>query len=141
MEVADEEWVLLYDRYDIWAVDPNGRREPRNLTRAFGRTWEISLRNVNLDREARTTDLDKPLLLSAFSERTKQSGFYRLEDGFLKKLIMEDKRFGNPQKAQDADVLLLTREDFQEFPNLWVTDLDMQRFTRLSDANPQQAEY
>jgi len=138
---TDEEWVLLYDRYDIWAVDPNGRREPRNLTRAFGRTWEISLRNVNLDREARTTDLDKPLLLSAFSERTKQSGFYRLEDGFLKKLIMEDKRFGNPQKAQDADVLLLTREDFQEFPNLWVTDLDMQRFTRLSDANPQQAEY
>lgn len=137
----DEEWVLLYDRYDIWALDPNGRRESRNLTRAFGRAWDIRLRILNLDREAQTVDLRKPLLLSAFSERTKQSGFYRLQDGFIKKLIMEDKRYGTPQKAKDADVLMLTREDFQEFPNLWVTDLDLQRLTRISDANPQQAEY
>lgn len=137
----DEEWILLYDRYDIWAVDPNGRREPFNITRAFGRTWDINLRIINLDREARTVDLDQPLLLSAFSERTKQSGFYRFEHGFLRKLIMEDKRYGPPQKAKDADVLLLTREDFQEFPNLWVTDTDLQRLTRISDANPQQAEY
>lgn len=138
---ADEEWLLLYDRYDIWAVDPNGRREPRNVTRAFGRTWEIALRIVNLDREQRTSDLAKPMLLSAFSERTKQSGFYRLEGGFLKKLIMEDKRYGAPQKAKDADVLMLTRESFQEFPNLWMTNTDMQRFVRISDANPQQSEY
>ncbi len=136
----DEEF-LIYDRYDIWAVDPTGKRPARCLTDGYGRRWEIQLRVLNLNRDEEGLDPSQPWLLSAFSERTKQSGFYRLKGAVLQKLIMEDKRFGNPQKADDADVLLLTREDFQEFPNLWATDSNLQRFTRLSDANPQQSEY
>ncbi|GIV02931.1 MAG: hypothetical protein KatS3mg015_1761 [Fimbriimonadales bacterium] len=137
----DDEEFLIYDRYDIWAVDPTGKRPARCLTDGYGRRWEIQLRVLNLNRDEEGLDPSQPWLLSAFSERTKQSGFYRLNGAVLQKLIMEDKRFGNPQKADDADVLLLTREDFQEFPNLWATDSNLQRFTRLSDANPQQSEY
>src|SRR5690606_32458129 len=33
----DDEWFLVYDRYDIWATDPSGRRAPRNVTEGVGR--------------------------------------------------------------------------------------------------------
>jgi dipeptidyl aminopeptidase/acylaminoacyl peptidase len=38
-------------------------------------------------------------------------------------------------------VLLWTREDVAEFPDLWVSGPEFQDARRMSDANPQQAEY
>lgn len=138
---TNEQEFLIYDRYDIWAVDPTRQRPARCLTDGYGRRWDIRFRVLPLNREEDILDPKQPWLLSAFSERTKQSGFFRLEGTGLSKLILEDKRFGNPQKAEKSDTILVTREDFQEFPNLWATDTSFHRLTRLSDANPQQAEY
>jgi dipeptidyl aminopeptidase/acylaminoacyl peptidase len=56
-------------------------------------------------------------------------------------LLWEGRRFSTPRKADAADRLLYTRESIAEFPNLWVSGLDFARPSRLSDANPQQAEY
>jgi dipeptidyl aminopeptidase/acylaminoacyl peptidase len=44
-------------------------------------------------------------------------------------------------KAEDADVVMLTRSTFREFPDLYITDPTFRSFDRISDANPQQAEY
>jgi len=55
---------------------------------------------------------------------------------------MLDERFGyRTTKAEDADVLLFTRESFREFPDLWVSDLSFRDMRKMSDANPQMAEY
>jgi len=56
-------------------------------------------------------------------------------------LVREPKRFSRPRKAEDADVLMYTRQDIEEFPNLWVTGMDFSDSQQVSDANPQQDEY
>jgi dipeptidyl aminopeptidase/acylaminoacyl peptidase len=140
----DDREVLVYDRYDIWAVDPTGQRAPRNLTDGVGRRDSMRFRVVDLDREREEIGVDEPLLLSAFDYRSKAAGFYRDRiqgDGVPEQLLWMDRRFSTPRKADDADLLLYTRESIEEFPNLWVADLDLDGARQLSDANPQQSEY
>jgi dipeptidyl aminopeptidase/acylaminoacyl peptidase len=88
----------------------------------------------------------RPLLLSAVDERTKASGLYRVaftggaEPGPTK-LVMLDKAFGVPIKARNADVYVFTLSRFEEFGNLWTSSGAFTDMKKVSDANPQQAQY
>ena len=135
--------VLLYDRHDVWALDPSGRRAPRNVTDSAGRRASVVLRLVELDPEARFVDPSQPLLLEAFDERTKASGFWRDRLGVDRepeRIVMADRRFGEPMKARSADVFLVTQSTYRQFPDLW-TGTRLDALARISDANPQQREY
>jgi acetyl esterase/lipase len=140
----DDREVLIYDRYDVWAVDPTGRRAPRNVTDGVGRRDSVRIRLVDLDREREAIPSAEPLLLAAFDYRTKAAGFLRdrvTGDGAPEQLLWMDRQFSTPRKAAAAGMLLYTRESLAEFPDLWTAGLDFARPVRLSDANPQQAEY
>lgn len=136
---------LVYDRFDLWAVDPASPATPVNVTRGEGRASGIRFRVIRPEREEDgSLATDTPLLLSAFQERTKQAGFYRGRlDGRTapERLVFEDRSFSTPVRAAGADRWLFTRETFREFPDLWVADGDFSSPVRVSDANPQQAEY
>jgi dipeptidyl aminopeptidase/acylaminoacyl peptidase len=139
----DDRSVLLYDRYDIWEARPESG-ELRKVTNGIGREEGIVFRYTRLDPEVRTIASDKPMLLSAVDERTKASGYYRLAPGGKGrpvKLVMLDKAFGNLQQAREADTLVFTLSRFEEFPNLWTSDGSFGNMRKLSDANPQQAQY
>jgi len=85
-----------------------------------------------------------PALFSTFDLVTKASGFASARtdrDVSARTLLAGDVRYGRPLKAKDADRLLWTRESFVEFPDLWVSDLEFAHARKLSDANPQQAEF
>lgn len=139
-----DEALLVYDRFDIWAVDPECDREPRRITEGVGRDNDMELRYVRLDPDQRFIDPDQPLLLSAFDIYTKDAGFFRDqvtgEDPPVE-LVLAPKRFNNLSRAKDADVLLYTREDVAEFPDLWVADGSFGGPRKISRANPQQSEY
>lgn len=140
----DDERVLIYDRYDIWLVDPTGREAPRNVTEGVGRSEGIRFRYVREDSDEEAVDLDREALLSAFNLTTKQDGYYRDRLGRNdrpQRLVMGDFDLSSPTKAEDADVVIFTRQTFTEFPDLWTSSSDFSDMTRLSDANPQQSEY
>ncbi len=135
--------VLLYDRYDIWEVRPDGTGA-RMLTRGMGREQKLSFRYQRLDPEETAIPAGKPLLLNTTDDRTKASGFYRVGlagSSPPEKILMADKLFGGVIKAKKADVIVLTAQRFDEFPNLWAADGNFAGLTKVSDANPQQAEY
>ena len=69
----DDEYVLLYDRYDIWSVDPSGLKNPFCLTSRYGRQNKLRLRYVKLDKDEYFISLKQPLYLSTFNERTMQT--------------------------------------------------------------------
>lgn len=141
---SDARWLLIYDRYDMWAVDPRGRVPPRNVTDGVGRCDSVRFRYVRLDREQETVPLDRPILLAAFHYGDKRSGFYRdhiTGDRAPEELVFAMRRFSTPTRADDADRLLLTRQSVEEFPDLWVADVDFRSMRRVSHANPQQGEY
>jgi dipeptidyl aminopeptidase/acylaminoacyl peptidase len=136
----DEKYVLLYDRYDVWQVAPDGSGA-KNLTDGVGRKEKVIFRYVRLDEdeEDRAIDPARPILLSAVNEWTRDSGFYRdrIDGGLPGKLVMAAKSFSNPAKAKNADVLLLTASTFNEFPDLLVTDSSFKELKKVSNANPQ----
>lgn len=138
----DDRSVLAYDRFDVWELDPAGARAPRMVTDSAGRKGHVTLRLVDLDPDDRFVDPRKPLLLRAFDDETKASGFYedRLSDAAPpRRLIMADVAFGTPQRARHGDQLVLTRGTFTDFPDLY-TGTSLASLTRLSNGNPQQAE-
>jgi hypothetical protein len=137
--------VLLYDRFDIWELDPAGVRPAAIVTDSVGRRENIVFRVVDLAQndDERAIDPAKPLMLRAFDEDTKASGFYRDRLGAKsdpEKIVMADLAYGVPQKARDADVYLVTKGTFVDFPNLWVGP-SLTSLTKISDANPWQKEY
>ncbi|MFZ1806587.1 MAG: prolyl oligopeptidase family serine peptidase [Cyclobacteriaceae bacterium] len=140
---TDDELFIAYDRYDLWAFDPQTNKTPVNLTK-IGRTQKIVFRYVKSDEEERNIDPSKELLLSAFDEKTKASGYYTLslKNGKLTKRIMDNFSFGDVKKAKLADQLLFTRQSFREFPDLWTTtDSKFTNIKKLSEANPQMKNY
>ena len=141
---TDDNQFLVYDHYDIWLTDPNGRKSPVNLTEGVGRDTETRFRYVRLDPEERARDPKSDLLLSAFNLNTKASGYYRdhiQKDTTPIELIMKDKRFQGLRKAKNADRLMFAQATFREYPDLWSSDLNFQNTKRISDVNPQQKDY
>jgi dipeptidyl aminopeptidase/acylaminoacyl peptidase len=139
-----EKSVLLYDRYDIWEVDPAGRAPARVLTDSVGRREHTIFRIAEADTTLRFVSTSHPVLLEATDDSTKSSGFWSDRVGVEqepRQLIMEARRLADLQKAPKADVYLFTRSTFREFPDLWVTDASFHAPTRISEANPQQSEY
>ncbi len=138
----DDKLLIVYDRYDLWAFDPAGNTKPVNLTK-IGREQKIVFRYQRLDREERFIKSDQELILSAFDETTKASGFYSLslKSGKLTKLLMSDHAYGRLQKAEASNQVLYTRESFREFSDLWTTTLSFNTPKKISDANPQMKNY
>jgi dipeptidyl aminopeptidase/acylaminoacyl peptidase len=131
---------LLYDRYDIWSVAPDGASNESgavNLTQSAGRKGHLIFRYVKLDPEEESVDTSRPLLLHAENDDTYEAGFYRLESGMVHKLVMSAREYGAPVKANDADVFAVTAGSFSEYPDIEVTDATMKEMHRASNANPQ----
>ncbi len=137
---SDGTALILNGRYDLW-LQPLDGATARNLTGGRGTAEEVRFRVVRTDPEVQTIDLERPLLLSAYGQWTKKSGYFELSAGRLEELIFADRRFDQLQKAQDADRYSFTSSTFRDFPDLYVTDRRFAELERLTDANPQQSEY
>jgi dienelactone hydrolase len=92
-------------------------------------------------QQDRYIDLSKPVLLTAFGQWTKKAGYYELNGKELRPLIYDDKSFGGIVKAKNMDRLLFTMATFADFPNYYLSDTKFAGPKRITDANPQQAEY
>jgi dipeptidyl aminopeptidase/acylaminoacyl peptidase len=158
---TDGKYAVVENRYDLWLVSLDGSAPPRDLTRGVGAKTQTILRYVRMEPPeggagggafggggrggrggaAEAIDLSKPVILSAFGDLTKKAGFYRLDGDSLTQLTDEDKAFGTPIKARDADRVLITREDWTEFPDYYQTDSRFSNLKKITAANPQQSEF
>jgi dipeptidyl aminopeptidase/acylaminoacyl peptidase len=135
--------VVINDRYDLWEIRPDGSNA-RMITNGEGRKQKLVFRYRTLDQDARTISGTKPLLLSTTNDETKATGYYRVNltgTAAPEKIVMMDKQMGAPTKAKNADVLVFTESRFDEFPDLWVSDLNFANAKKISNANPQQSEF
>lgn len=147
----DGRGVIVQQRYDLVLLSLDGSSAPRNLTAGAGARREIRYRVARTEpvdsaaprrvRSGREIDLSKPVTLATYGEYTKKSGFSRLEDGAVAELVFDDAAYSTPVRADRADRYLLTRQTFAEFPDLRVSGPTLADARRISDANPQQAEF
>lgn len=141
---ANDSSVLLYDEFDIWEVKPDGSGA-RLVTGGEGRKQKLVFRYRSLDPEERTIPANKPLLLATTNDETRATGFYRLNSltsaTAPEKIVMLDKAFGPVTKAKNATTVVFTLSRFEEFPDLWLSDTAFADMKKVSNANPQQAEF
>ena len=150
--------LFVYDKYDIWTIDPTGESDPQIFSQSKGRASKKTFRYVQLDTEKRYFKFNDVALLRSFNHTTKEDAlalmgmnparFYPLEtmgDFSLGQIIGQNK---------ETDVLLYTKENFNASPDLYVgvfkgeerksqmsaSALKISE-TKLSSINPQQAKY
>lgn len=136
----DGKWALVYDRYDVWAVSPDGL-PARKLT--DGRKSSLQFRVVRLEadapEEARGIDTAKPLLLRAENIETRDSGFYSMSSfrAAPERLLMGPRNYRILGKAKDADVIMVTATTFHDEPDIHITDSSFRNLKQVTEANPQ----
>ena len=141
--IEDDKDILINDRYDIWKADPDGIRQPVNITNGMGKKNRLVFRYVDLDREKRFIGEDENILLSGFNRVNKYDGFYSVklkEKSDPVQHVLGPYAYTTPLKAKNAEQYLVSRMNFKESPDLYSTK-DFKSLTRLSSINPQQQEY
>lgn len=142
--MENDDYILVNDAFDIWKIDPKGKKEPENITAHAGRNDSITFRYINTDPEKRFIEPGDLLLLSAFDRKTKQSGYYTLAQkgrNPLKKRMMDKFTFSSVSKAKDKEIYAFLKSNFQTSPDLYVTIDLWQSAQKLTDINPQMSDY
>ena len=137
---ANDQNLLIYDRYDIWKFDPTAATSPINLT-VNGRKEKLSYRLEQLDKEARFIDLGKPQLLKGFNETTKGYGFYNARlsaPAAPKTLLAGNYMLRSINKAKNTDDVIYTIETFQQYPDIHYSTLAFKKSVQLTHGDKQQ---
>jgi len=115
--------VIIYDKYDIWQFD-TAADGVRSVTDGKGREEQRIYRIRDLDPERHTFSRNERLLLTMFDEMEKNYGFYesRIGRSGISELLEDDMKFTFVAKAENSDAILFTKEKYDVYPNLWVSD-------------------
>lgn len=131
--------VILYDKYDLWELRPDGSRATR-LT--GGAAEKVRHRYLRLDPEEEAIDPARPLYLSLYGEWTKKSGYARLQIGRTpERLVWLDKNVGRLARAEAADVYAYTVQGFDDSPDYFVGGPELRGARQVTATNPFQKDY
>lgn len=148
----DDNEVWIYDKYDIWAFQPDGSGR-RLVTNGAGRSGQLTFRYRDLTAQNRNNvpgrghppviDLKKDIILSAFNHGTKENGWYRLDNRRNRDprpIVMGPYRYNQVSGDENGSLFIYTKENYVSPPDLHISP-DFVKETQLSRINPQQQEY
>lgn len=136
----DDKYFMVYDRYDVWQLDPLMKERPALLTNGYGRKNKIRLRYAKLDQEAHFISQNETVLLSAFWEESKEAGYLQLPKRTVQDpvLLVKSKDMyaaSTLTKAKDANQILFQKGNYKQANELYVSDVtfkNMQVVTAVS---------
>ena len=138
---------FIYDKYDVWEVDPACKKSPKMITGGLGRVKDYTFRITRPADWSGAIKDDASLFFRTFDNRTKGYGYYirEFESGRLKpmrELVMyQDLYLGNLLKAKDSNRMTFVKSSFSVAPRLCMTDDYFVTCKELVNSNPQQDEY
>ncbi len=135
----DDRAVLVADEYDIWSLAPDGSGGRRLTNGAADKVVHRYVRAPRRDDDG--IDLSKPVYLSLFGKRTKQSGYGRLRAGTVERLLLTDASVGRLTRADSSDVVAFTRERYDDSPDWFAGASDLKAPRQVSATNPFQKDY
>jgi dipeptidyl aminopeptidase/acylaminoacyl peptidase len=148
--------VYVYDRYNVWAVDPQGMKKPSAVF--AGPRGTISYRQLRVDPDERFIKWGQPVFFRAFDEKTKRSGIISYTPGNMQSMNtiagMSDHAFNTFLKAKNNMSFVYSKENYTTSPDLYYASAEVAAHSsaasspggelnaeRLSSINPQQASY
>jgi dipeptidyl aminopeptidase/acylaminoacyl peptidase len=138
----NDSFVYVYDRYDVWKLDPEAKIAPIKIT--TGRAKKIQYRYLRLDPEERFFTTGQAFYYRAFNRQNKNSFIARINPGQPARVdsitANEAVAYDLFLKAKDKDAFLFSKESYMASPDLYVADGAADP-VKLSHLNPQQASY
>ncbi|MDB5234819.1 MAG: peptidase, partial [Hymenobacter sp.] len=138
----NDEAVLIYDRYDIWKINPKTGAAV-NLTNGVGRAGKRTFRyRIPVEKKKFIEPKDELLLLAQNTE-TKEWGYYRKGIAGTKApqlVAMGPFSYSSIMQAKNAGGLLYTKSSVSQPADVYVSS-DLRKETRLSAINAQQKDY
>ncbi|MEL6538134.1 MAG: prolyl oligopeptidase family serine peptidase [Bacteroidota bacterium] len=141
--LSNDEAFLIYDKYDIWQIDPNGKTDPVCLTGVLGRKQQMRFRMNNLYWNEQGFIPKRELqIITGFNTKTMASGLFHLDirKQAVKELAYGDRSYSRVEKAEEAKVVLFAQSTYRESRNYYGADWDLKKVSPLSSLNPQQEE-
>ncbi len=140
-----DEAMLVYDKFDIWKVDPRGHEKPICLTAGEGRKRNVQFRVVKTDPDQRTIPSGYKMLLSLFDYTDKYNGLAILPYGRPQSPaieVLDGHAYTQIRKAKNAEVYSWQRANFSELPEIWLSKgTKFAAARQLSDAHPNAKDY
>ena len=149
-----DKWIYLYDRYDVWQIDPKCSVAPSIVTDGIGRKENKAFRIFRPDEEITSRfrrsesapiKLKDIMYFTAFDNITKGNGYYIKETSkkrpILQKWILEPFTFANYTKPEKGAVIAYSKSNFTNSPDVWITKDNFKTQTKITDINPQQRDY
>lgn len=137
--------LLVYDRHDIWSLDPTGKANPVNLTKGDGRARNYRYRYIKTDPEKINLAKGDEILLDVFDYTTKENGLATMKIGAPvapSVKVMDKYKFTQVTKAKDAPVYAFNKSNFNTSPDIWIArGSDFKNAKRVTDSNPQMKDY
>jgi dipeptidyl aminopeptidase/acylaminoacyl peptidase len=140
----DGETMIVASEYDLWALalDGSGGRRLTDGAREGVVHRLVSFVGFNATPAERAIDLSRPVYLSLYGKRSKQSGYARLApSGEVQRLVLADAAIGSLTKADSADRYAFVRQRFDESPNVFLSGADLSSPQRWTETNPFQKDY
>ncbi|MCB8963739.1 MAG: S9 family peptidase [Bacteroidales bacterium] len=142
--VDGDKYMVIYDRYDLWALDPAGKLQPVCLTGGMGRRTKTVYRYQKTDPEVEYIKAASPILLQSFNKVNKQAGYSQIvidKPNAISNLVSGDYKIRFVQKASNSDKIVWQRESYREYRDIWTSNLQFANPIKLSQANPQMDNY
>lgn len=138
--------IMVYDRNDVWSVDPQGKGASICLTAGEGRKQNLMMRLIDTDPEKRWLSDKERMLFSLFDYSDKRNGLASSEfsgKASAPKIdFLDGYSFTQVRKAHDADVYSWDQANFSTSPNVYVSrDIEKGKSIKITDTNPQIADY
>lgn len=137
--------ILVYDKYDIWSLDPRGEAKPVNLTDGAGARRGLKIRYRNLDSERRYLENGNLMVLDLFDYKDKYYGLGWMRYGKVAEPhmpVLDGHCYTWICQAKDAEVFTWHRGNFSEIPEIWLCrGTDFARATQLTAVNDQLKNY
>lgn len=138
--------MMLYDRYDIWSVDPKGIESPSCLTKGYGRDNNIQVRYINtLGKNRRALKKNDLMTLDLFNVKDKRNGLASMKyevSGKLENVVLDTLSFTQIRQALDAPSFSFVEANFSVMPNVWLAPKGVfAKAVKVSDSNPQAKDY
>ncbi len=138
--------VLVYDRYDVWSLDPKGVADPVCITAGEGRKRNLKMRYIKTDPESRFIAQNQTVVFSLFDFASKQQGLASAT--FNGKAVaphvdfIGDTEFRAVRKALKAPEYSWIQGNFSISPNVYISErLNPAKTRRVSNSNPQMENY
>ncbi|MEN8153671.1 MAG: prolyl oligopeptidase family serine peptidase [Acidobacteriota bacterium] len=138
--LKNDSGIFIYDKYDIWIFSVNNKK-PSRIT--MGREKNTTYRIIHTDPEKTFYNTRESILISAYSHDSKNTHFSFLTPGKpeIKKISGGNNVFRFKVRSKNGKKLLYTRENFNEFPDLWITNPEFTSQKKLTNINPQISDF